>query len=67
MNPIGLVRRAIPERVPIKITEIFPRLKEGGAYVKFTYPEGMSAAEIEGMSLQSSRDIVVLTHYLQAN
>ncbi|KAJ4306638.1 mitochondrial escape protein 2 [Collariella sp. IMI 366227] len=47
LDPINLVKRAIPDTVPIKVTEIIPRLKEGGAYVKFSYPVTMSAAEIE--------------------
>lgn len=48
LDPINLVKRAIPEDTPIKVTEIIPRLKEGGAYVKFTYPAAMSPAEVEG-------------------
>jgi hypothetical protein len=48
LDPISLVKRAIPETAPIKVTEILPRLKEGGAYVKFTYPATVSAAQIEG-------------------
>lgn len=48
LDPVSLVKRAIPESAPIKVTEILPRLKEGGAYVKFRYPSNMSAAEIEG-------------------
>ncbi|KAK4156358.1 RNA12 protein-domain-containing protein [Chaetomidium leptoderma] len=53
LDPISLVKRAIPESAPIKVTEIIPRLKEGGAYVKFTYPENMSAAEIEDKLMES--------------
>ncbi|KAL2259199.1 hypothetical protein VTK26DRAFT_7203 [Humicola hyalothermophila] len=53
LSPIALVRQAIPESVPIKITEIIPRLKEGGAYVKFAYPTGRSAAEVEGELVKS--------------
>ena len=48
MNPIQLVKRAIPESVPIKVTEIVPRLKDGGAFVKFSHPNEISPAEIEG-------------------
>lgn len=49
-DPISLLRRAIAEdKVPgIKVTEIIPRLKDGGAFVKFTYPEGTSPKEIQG-------------------
>ena len=49
LDPVGLVKRAIPESAPIKVTEIIPRLKEGGAYVKFTYPDNISPADIEGI------------------
>lgn len=49
MDPINLVKRAIPEKVPIKVTEIIPRLKDGGAYVKFSHPEEITVEEIEGM------------------
>lgn len=49
LDPVSLVKRAIPETSPVKVTEILPRLHEGGAYVKFAYPRSMSAADIEGM------------------
>lgn len=47
IDPMVLVKRAIPETMPMKVTEILPRLKDGGAFVKFSHPEGVSAAEIE--------------------
>ncbi|KAK5661019.1 hypothetical protein OQA88_12398 [Cercophora sp. LCS_1] len=34
LDPINLVRRAIPDN--INVTQIVPRLKDGGAFVKFT-------------------------------
>src|SRR6478735_5963211 len=37
LDPIRLVKTAIPEDLPIKVTEILPRLKDGGAYVKFMH------------------------------
>ncbi|CAJ2511072.1 Uu.00g066970.m01.CDS01 [Anthostomella pinea] len=48
MDPINMVKRALPKDVPVKVTEILPRLKDGGAFVKFTHPTDMSAKEIEG-------------------
>ncbi len=42
-----LVKRAIPESIPIKVTEILPRLKDGGAFVKFSHPDGITAEEVE--------------------
>lgn len=47
LEPIRLVKTAIPEDLPIKVTEILPRLKDGGAYVKFRYDSSTTAAEIE--------------------
>ncbi|KAK4187586.1 RNA12 protein-domain-containing protein [Podospora australis] len=46
-DPMGMVKRAIPSSLPMEITEIIPRTKEGGAYVKFTYPPDKSGAEIQ--------------------
>ncbi|KAI5926084.1 RNA12 protein-domain-containing protein [Camillea tinctor] len=46
-NPINLVKRAIPQDVPVKITEILPRIKDGGAFVKFTHPPNLPAREVE--------------------
>lgn len=47
MDPIRLVKEAIPEDMPIKVTEILPRLKDGGAFVKFQYPATMDPVDIE--------------------
>ncbi|KAL3424664.1 hypothetical protein PVAG01_03945 [Phlyctema vagabunda] len=48
-EPMNLVKRAIPSSIPIKVTEILPRLKDGGAFVKFSHADGISAKEIEGL------------------
>ena len=48
-EPITLVKKAIPKSVPMKVTEILPRLKDGGAFVKFQHPDGITAKEIEGL------------------
>ncbi|OAQ69179.2 mitochondrial escape protein 2 [Pochonia chlamydosporia 170] len=34
LDPMALVKRAIPDDIPLKVTEILPRLKDGGAFVK---------------------------------
>ncbi|KAF0635146.1 hypothetical protein FPSE5266_11608 [Fusarium pseudograminearum] len=47
LDPIRLVKTAIPEDLPIRVTEILPRLKDGGAYVKFKYNANIDPAEIE--------------------
>jgi hypothetical protein len=33
----------------VKVTEILPRLKDGGAFVKFSHPDGITAKEVEGL------------------
>ncbi|KAL1836896.1 hypothetical protein VTJ49DRAFT_4524 [Mycothermus thermophilus] len=53
LDPVHLIKRALPESLPIKVTEIIPRFKEGGAFVKFTYPPDVSPAEIEKQLIQS--------------
>ncbi|CRJ95504.1 hypothetical protein BN1708_002029, partial [Verticillium longisporum] len=35
LDPINLVKKAIPQDIPMKVTEILPRLKDGGVFVKF--------------------------------
>ncbi|ETS05209.1 mitochondrial escape protein 2 [Trichoderma reesei RUT C-30] len=56
MDPIQLVKRAIPGNLPIKVTEIMPRLKDGGAFVKFEYDPSLSASEIEAKLLKKLRE-----------
>lgn len=48
-NPANVVRRAT-KGLPLKITEVIPRIKDGGAFVKFTYEGEASPAEMEGTS-----------------
>jgi hypothetical protein len=48
MDPINMVKRAIPDSLPVKVTEILPRLKDGGAFVKFSHASELTAKEIEG-------------------
>lgn len=48
MDPIRLVKRAIPADIPLKVTEILPRLKDGGAYVKVQHDASVSPSDIEG-------------------
>ena len=47
-DPMSIVQRAIPHSLPVEVNEVFPRLKEGGAFVKFSHEPQISAAEIEG-------------------
>lgn len=54
LDPMSLVKRAIPENGSVKVVEFYPRLKEGGIYVKFTSPSGTSPAEVEGTNALQS-------------
>ena len=46
-DPISIIRQSIPKGAPLTITEILPRLKEGGAFVKFSHPDGTNVTDIE--------------------
>lgn len=46
-NPISLVKRTIPDDGSMKVTELIPRLKDGGCFVKVTHPAEVQSAEIE--------------------
>ncbi|TDZ37819.1 Mitochondrial escape protein 2 [Colletotrichum spinosum] len=46
-DPINLVKRAIPSSLPIKVTEILPRFKDGGVYVKFSHSPEVQPKQIE--------------------
>ena len=46
-NPSSLIKRALPENLPLKVTKILPRLREGGAFVKFSHDEGINVTELE--------------------
>ncbi|KAI1825071.1 RNA12 protein-domain-containing protein [Xylaria intraflava] len=47
MDSINMVKDSLPSDVPVKVTEIIPRLKDGGAFVKFSHPAGITQQEIE--------------------
>lgn len=47
-DPTNMVKRALPSDVQVTVTDIIPRTKDGGVFVKFTHPDGMTAKEIEG-------------------
>ncbi|PSR87059.1 RNA12 protein [Coniella lustricola] len=47
MDPINLVKRTIPNDGSVKVTELIPRLKDGGCFVKVAYPSGTSPEDIE--------------------
>jgi hypothetical protein len=43
-DPVDVIRSS---KAPISVTEVLPRFKEGGAFVKFTYQAGTSATDVE--------------------
>ncbi|KAL2759707.1 hypothetical protein ACRALDRAFT_1060288 [Sodiomyces alcalophilus JCM 7366] len=47
LDPINLVKRAIPKDIPIKVTEILPHLKDGGAFVKVSHGPEVKAEDLE--------------------
>ncbi|KAI1753149.1 RNA12 protein [Xylaria castorea] len=47
MDPIKMIKRAVSDDIPVKVTEIVPRLKDGGAFVKFTHPADVAPRDIE--------------------
>ncbi|KAI6360275.1 mitochondrial escape protein 2 [Pyricularia grisea] len=55
-DPISMVKRSIPKSLPIKVTEIIPRLKDGGAFVKFSHGPETTPAEIEESLAKSLQD-----------
>ncbi|KAI0381532.1 RNA12 protein-domain-containing protein [Hypomontagnella monticulosa] len=53
LDPINMVKRAVPKTTGVKVTEILPRLKDGGAFVKFSYPANVSVKDIEAAVTKS--------------
>jgi hypothetical protein len=45
---MSIIKRALPDKMPLKVTEVMPRVKEGGAFVKFRYDDAVSPTELEG-------------------
>ncbi len=46
-DPANMIKRSMPPDLPLTVTEIVPRLKDGGAFVKFSYPAESSIESIE--------------------
>ena len=47
VNPKSITQQALPNSLPIQINKVLPRLKEGGAYVKFSHDSSIQTSEIE--------------------
>lgn len=46
-DPSSIIKRALPEKLPLTVSNVLPRLREGGAFVKFSHEEDISAEELE--------------------
>jgi len=46
-EPEKIAQRALQTPIPIEVKEILPRVREGGAFVKFRYEPGQDVKEIE--------------------
>ena len=46
-DPATFTKRAIPDTLPIEVKEVLPRLKEGGAFVKFSHDPSVPIKNIE--------------------
>ncbi|KAI0436877.1 RNA12 protein [Xylaria telfairii] len=47
MDPAKMINRALPDDIPVKVTKILPRIKDGGAFVKFTHPAEVTPKDVE--------------------
>lgn len=46
-DPMTVINRALPDSLPMQVTDVLPRVKEGGAFVKFSHDETVSKGELE--------------------
>lgn len=46
-DPLNLVKRTIPSDGSMKVTELIPRLKDGGCFVKVSHPGETTPADVE--------------------
>ncbi|KAL8282569.1 hypothetical protein RB597_010005 [Gaeumannomyces tritici] len=55
-DPISNVKRAIPSDLPVTVTEVVPRLKDGGAFVKVSHsgPGGGSETRMTARELEQA-------------
>jgi hypothetical protein len=55
-DPVTLTELAIPKSLPINVLAILPRLKEGGAFVKFSHDPQVQASDVEKSLKQYLRE-----------
>lgn len=46
-DPIAIIKKAMPGDETLQVTSVLPRLKEGGAFVKFSHDDSVSSFDIE--------------------
>lgn len=46
-DPGDIAERAVPSKMNLQVTEVLPRVAEGGAFVKFSYAAGEEAKALE--------------------
>ncbi|KAL8705123.1 MAG: hypothetical protein Q9225_008045, partial [Loekoesia sp. 1 TL-2023] len=46
-DPLNIAQKALPETLSIQVRKILPRLKEGGAYAKFSHDPNVTPSDIE--------------------
>ena len=46
-DPMSIIKQALPSDLPMKVTEVLPRLREGGAFVKFSHEPAIEVKQIE--------------------
>ncbi|RCI17218.1 hypothetical protein L249_2243 [Ophiocordyceps polyrhachis-furcata BCC 54312] len=52
LDPFQLVKRAVSDDTQLKVTEVMPRLKDGGAFVKVQHDASLSPSDIEDRLLR---------------
>lgn len=55
-DPLNLVKRSIPSDGSMKVTELIPRLKDGGCFVKVSHPGETAPADVERKLAQVLRE-----------
>ncbi|OJJ44166.1 hypothetical protein ASPZODRAFT_161257 [Penicilliopsis zonata CBS 506.65] len=46
-DPVSIIRRALPEKLPLEIKDIVPRVHEGGAFVKYSHGAEVDSTQVE--------------------
>ncbi|KIV93150.1 hypothetical protein PV10_04388 [Exophiala mesophila] len=55
-DPNSIVKRALPDNFPLKVVQVLPRLREGGAFVKFSHDGAITPKELESTLKQYLRE-----------